>query len=149
MKRRIVALLFGVLMAFSLVACGGDSTPAPDSVGEIEQQTEPAEEPAEEVSQEFKNALKSAKTYSDMMHMSKQGIYDQLTSEYGDQFEADAAQYAVDNLDADYNENALKSAEVYYKDMAMSKSAVYDQLISEYGDKFTEEEAQYAVDNLE
>lgn len=149
MKRRVVALLFSVLMAFSLAACGGDSAPASDDGSEMEQQTEPAEEPAEEVSREFKNALKSAKTYSDMMHMSKQGIYDQLTSEYGDQFEADAAQYAIDNLDADYNENALKSAEVYYKDMAMSKSAVYDQLISEYGDKFTEEEAQYAVDNLE
>ncbi len=33
-----------------------------------------------------------------MMHMSKAGIYDQLTSEYGEGFEADAAQYAIDNL---------------------------------------------------
>lgn len=31
--------------------------------------------------------------------MSKKGIYDQLTSEYGEAFPADAAQYAVDNLD--------------------------------------------------
>ncbi len=31
-----------------------------------------------------------------MMHMSKAGIYDQLTSEYGEGFEADAAQYAID-----------------------------------------------------
>ena len=29
------------------------------------------------------NALKSAKNYSDMMHMSKQGLYNQLISEYG------------------------------------------------------------------
>ena len=34
-----------------------------------------------------------------MMHMSKQGIYDQLTSEYGDQFDVETAQYAIDNLD--------------------------------------------------
>ena len=33
-----------------------------------------------------------------MMHMSYQGIYDQLTSEYGGQLSAEAAQYAVDNL---------------------------------------------------
>lgn len=55
----------------------------------------------------------SAKTYSDMMHMSKQGIYDQLTSEYGEKFDAEAAQYAIDNLNADYNENALKCGENY------------------------------------
>lgn len=51
------------------------------------------------VPKEYRNALRSAKTYSDMMHMSKQGIYDQLTSEYGDQFDVEAAQYAIDNLD--------------------------------------------------
>ncbi len=43
-----------------------------------------------------------------MMHMSKQGIYDQLTSEYGDQFDVETAQYAIDNLNVDYKENALK-----------------------------------------
>ena len=42
------------------------------------------------------------------MNMSKQGIYDQLTSEAGEQFPAEVAQYAVDNLKADYNKNALK-----------------------------------------
>jgi hypothetical protein len=31
--------------------------------------------------------------------MSKQRIYDQLTSEYGEKFNAEAAQYAIDNLD--------------------------------------------------
>ncbi len=34
-----------------------------------------------------------------MMHMSKQRIYDQLTSEYGEKFDAEATQYAIDNLD--------------------------------------------------
>ncbi|MDK6564966.1 Ltp family lipoprotein [Corynebacterium pyruviciproducens] len=101
-----------------------------------------------DVPKEYKNALRSAKMYSDMMHMSKQGIYDQLTSEYADQFSPEAAQYAVDNLKADYNKNALESARTYEDTMAMSPDAIYDQLISEYGDKFTAEEAQYAVDNL-
>ena len=30
------------------------------------------------------------------LNLSKAGIYDQLTSEYGEGFEADAAQYAID-----------------------------------------------------
>lgn len=107
-----------------------------------------AEEENDNVPAEYKAALKKAKSYSDMMNMSKAAIYDQLTSEYGEKFPEDAAQYAIDNLDADYKENALKKAESYSETMYMSKAGIYDQLISEYGEKFTEEEAQYAVDNL-
>lgn len=81
--------------------------------------------------------------------MSKQGIYDQLTSEYGEKFPADAAQYAIDNMSADWNANALQKAKTYQKSMSMSKSAIYDQLISEYGEKFTKDEAQYAIDHLD
>ncbi|MBQ8999275.1 MAG: Ltp family lipoprotein [Clostridium sp.] len=98
---------------------------------------------------EYKSALKQAKTYSDMMHMSKAGIYDQLTSEYGGQFTEEAAQYAIDNVEADWKENALESAKTYQDMMAMSPQAIYDQLISSYGGQFTKEEAQYAIDNLE
>ena len=83
-----------------------------------------------------------------MMNMSKAGIFDQLTSEYGDQFTDEAAQYAIDNIEADWNANALASAEVYQEGMAMSPAAIRDQLISEYGDQFTEAEADYAVANL-
>ena len=32
------------------------------------------------------------------MSMSKSAIYDQLISEYGEQFTAEEAQYAIDNL---------------------------------------------------
>jgi ATP phosphoribosyltransferase regulatory subunit HisZ len=81
--------------------------------------------------------------------MSKAGIYDQLTSEYGEQFPADAAQYAIDNLEVDWKENALKKAQEYAELMSMSDADIYDQLISEHGEKFTKEEAQYAIDNLE
>lgn len=106
-------------------------------------------EKQESIPTEYKNALKKAKIYSDTMHMSKAGIYNQLTSEYGEQFPAEAAQYAIDNVDADWKENALKKAKTYQDSMAMSTSAIYDQLISEYGEQFTPEEAQYAIDNLE
>nr|WP_256277931.1 Ltp family lipoprotein [Staphylococcus sp. HMSC071G07] len=94
-------------------------------------------------------ALNSAKTYADTMHMSKNGIYQQLTSDAGDKFSEEDAQYAVDNLKADYKKNALESAKSYQEDQNMSKDSIYNQLISDAGDKFTEEEAQYAVDHLD
>lgn len=122
-----------------------DSTEAQPAETEAPTETEPEDT----VPSEFKSALKKAKTYSSLMNMSKQGIFDQLTSEYGEKFPEDAATYAIENLDVDWNQNALKKAEDYCKTMHMSKRGVYDQLISEFGEKFTEEEAQYAIDHLD
>lgn len=102
-----------------------------------------------EPTMEYKNALKKAETYSEIMHMSKKAIYDQLTSEYGEQFPADAAQYAIDNIKANWKANALEKAKVYRDEMSMSKSAIYDQLTSEYGEQFTKSEAQYAINHLD
>lgn len=102
-----------------------------------------------EPSIEYKNALKKAESYSKTMHMSKKGIYKQLTSQYGEKFPADAAQYAIDNMEADWNANALAKAKSYQTTLSMSKNAIYQQLISEYGENFTKEEAQYAIDHLE
>ena len=105
-------------------------------------------ESVENIPTEYKSALKKAKIYSDTMYMSKACIYDQLTSEYGEKFSVEAAQYAIDNITVDWKENALKKAKSYQETMSMSPAAIYDQLISEYGEKFTAEEAQYAIDNL-
>lgn len=114
-----------------------------------EEKTEAVVSTEEKIPTEYKSALKKAKIYSDTMNMSKAGLYDQLTSEYGEKFAQEAAQYAIDNVEADWKENALKKAHTYQESMSMSPSAIYDQLISEYGEKFTQEEAQYAIDNLE
>lgn len=119
---------------------------------EATDEEEKSEEPSgkeESVPAEYLNALKKGKQYSAIMHMSKQGIYDQLTSEYGEGFPEDAAQYAIDNLDEDWEANALVKAKEYSDTMHMSKRGIYDQLISEYGEKFTEDEAEYAVDNVD
>ncbi|MBZ8177577.1 hypothetical protein GP475_01630 [Corynebacterium poyangense] len=102
----------------------------------------------EDVPKEYTNALRKAKTYVEMMHMSKAGVYRQLTSEAGESFSLEAAQYAVDNLDADYNKAALEKAKTYQDQMSMSRDRIYEQLTSEFGEKFTPEEAQYAIDNL-
>ena len=66
---------------------------------------------SDSVPSEYKSALKKAESYSRTMHMSKQGIYNQLTSEF-EQFTPEAAQYAVDNMKADWNANAWKSKEL-------------------------------------
>ena len=101
-----------------------------------------------EPTMEDKNALAKAEVYSSTMHMSKSRIYRQLTSSYGEGFTAEAAQYAVDHLVADYKANALEKAKDYQTTMNMSKSRIYNQLTSSYGEGFTAEEAQYAIDNL-
>ena len=44
------------------------------------------------------NALEKAKQYYNDMAMSKSAVYDQLVSEYGEQFTASQAQYAIDHL---------------------------------------------------
>lgn len=82
------------------------------------------------------------------MHMSKQAIYDQLTSEYGEKFDASDAQFAVDHLKADYNKNALEKAKSYQKDQNMSPDAIHEQLTSDAGEKFTPEQADYAINHL-
>ncbi len=127
------------------------STSTTETASDVEVKNDIVEEPEEEqVSKEFQNAYKKAEQYYSLMHMSKTAIYNQLTSEYGEQFPDDAAQYAVDKLDetADWNDAALQKAISYQDQMSMSSSAIYDQLTSEYGEQFTAEQAQYAIDNL-
>ena len=120
-----------------------------DKVEDKVEDKAPTEDKIEDkVPTEYTSALKSGEFYSETFHMSKAEIYDQLTSEYGDQFSAEAAQYAVDNLEVDWKENALKKAKLYQDVAMMSSSDIYDQLISE-AERYTPEEAQYAIDNLE
>lgn len=158
-------LIIGILLAIGNISNILDETTEPKTETSVHQEvkqetgseaitastkTEQKEVGSEEkIPIEYKNALIKAKSYSDIMHMSKAAIYDQLISEYGEKFPEDAAQYAMDNIKADWNENALKKAESYAETMHMSKEAIYDQLVSEYGEQFTKEEAQYAYDNIE
>lgn len=100
------------------------------------------------ISREYRNALETAKSYLKYSSFSEKGLYEQLTSEYGEQFPADAAQYAIDNCGADWNAEALESAKSYLEMDPMSDAELYEQLTSEYGEQFTPEQAQYALDNL-
>lgn len=100
------------------------------------------------ISNEYKAAVAKAKQYAETLHMSKEGVYQQLVSPYGEKFTEDAARYAVNNIEIDWKENALIKARQYQETLNMSTDRIYEQLISPYGEQFTEEEAQYAIDNL-
>ena len=102
-----------------------------------------------DVSSEFKAALEQAQSYAETMHMSKKGVYEQLTSEYGGGFPAAAAKYAVDNVTADWKANALAKARSYREDMDMSREAIRKQLTSKFGEQFTAAEADYAIKHLD
>ena len=122
-----------------------DAKPTDNPTTEAPSTTDPKKD---DVPRDYRKALKSAENYSKTLHMSKQGIYDQLTSEF-EGFSPEAAQYAIDNIQADWNANALAKAKEYEKTLNMSDEAIRDQLVSEYGEKFTQEEADYAVAHLD
>lgn len=123
-----------------------NSTPAATETKTEE--AKPAEEQKPAVPVEYTSALTQATSYANRMHMSKQGVYDQLISEYGGKFSPEAAQYAIDNVKVDWNAQALAKAKSYQSQQSMSPAAIHDQLTSEYGEKFTAAEADYAIANL-
>ena len=144
-----------VIIVLAVIGAGaGSDDPTDTQTSTSTDQTQdvqdtPTAEPEEKIPSEYRSALNKAESYSEIMHMSKAGIYDQLVSEYGEKFSKEAAQYAIDNMEAYWNANALEKAKEYRDAMDMSPAAIYDQLISDYGEKFTKKQAQYAIDNLD
>lgn len=156
--RHKVLTVIGVLIVLSIIGSMGNknadtktasnSTPAPSAATAAKTASTPTPTPTPKVPAEYVSALAQATTYSGTMHLSKAGIYDQLTSEYGGKFTAPAAQYAIDNVKADWNANALAQAKTYQNTMHLSPAAVRDQLVSDAGGKFLPAEADYAVAHL-
>lgn len=97
--------------------------------------------PESNISTGQKNALKSAKSYIDLMGFSYQGLIDQLEYEG---YSHDEAVYGADNCGADWNAEALESAKSYIRTSPFSYTGLIDQL--EYED-FTYEQAVYGADN--
>ena len=159
-SRKKVLVWFGGSFIVLLILVGATTPTSPEVLQAIEtanqekakqnqtNNTKIAEQKANSVPTEYKSALKQATSYADMMHMSKKGLYDQLVSEYGEKFTAEAAQYAIDNVKVDWNANALAKAKEYQTTMNQSPAAIRDQLVSEYGEKFTAAEADYAIQHL-
>ena len=97
-------------------------------------------------------AVKSAQSYLDFSAFSRNGLIDQLSSEFGEQFTQEQAEYAVTYLEnnglVDWNEQAVKSAQSYLEFSSFSRQGLIDQLSSEYGEQFTQEQAIYAADQI-
>ncbi len=100
------------------------------------------------------NALAQTKTaisYLNTAHLSKQGLYDQLTSEYGSQMTPEEANAAIARIDplVNWNNLAVLSAQSYRDTGNLTGQALLDQLTSEYGSKFPADQAQYGVDHVD
>ena len=85
--------------------------------------------------------------------MSKAGIYDQLTSEYGEKFTAEAAQYAIDNLQAGFTFVVFSTGfsafcSVYCKCIGENarKSSIYCKLSDKYVELLTKSAIMQLMD---
>ena len=88
MKKGLKVFL-GAAIVLSAVAC----STANDKETKTKETKEKVVETKEDTSvpKEYRNALHKAENYSKMMHISKQNIYDQSSSEYRCKFDAEAA----------------------------------------------------------
>lgn len=92
--------------------------------------------------------VKKAESYSRNFNMSKKKLYNQLTSEYGESFTEEEANYAIEHANIDWKKNALEKAKAYKK-KEMLNYDIFTKLSSQSGDQFTEEEAQYAINHID
>ncbi|MFC9918258.1 Ltp family lipoprotein [Agromyces binzhouensis] len=97
------------------------------------------------LSLEQENALDQASSYLAYSSFSRQGLIDQMSSEYGSGFPVDVSTWAVDYLKVDWNEQAAKQAQEYLDYSSFSRQGLYEQLTSEYGGQFTPEQAEYGL----
>ena len=98
------------------------------------------------------NAYRSAKNYLKTMPFSKQGLIDQLSSDFGDKYTVEQAAAAVkmleDNKEVNWKKQAVKAGKNYLKMTGFSRQGLIDQLTSPAGSKFTKKQAEYAADKL-
>lgn len=117
-------------------------------VKEVSKAAKSSESSSKKIPREYVSALIKGQEYADKMYMSKKAIYNQLTSDSGEKFSSDAANYAIANIKANWNKNALQKAKDYQEEQNMSPDAIYDQLTSDSGEQFTPDEANYAIQHL-
>jgi hypothetical protein len=162
-KTKIAVMIAGgVLLVASLGACAetpeesAEPTPAAEDTTEAKAEEPTAEEaPTEETTEEAppepkltaaqENAIESAESYLEFGAFSRQGLIDQLSSEYGEGFKRKDAEFAVDSLDVNWKKEAVESAESYLESGSFSLDGLIEQLESEYGDQFTHAQAVYGA----
>lgn len=143
----LAAAALAAVTFFGFASCGTNDSPSTETPVVVKTPDTPVVE-TPKIPAEHTAALRKAESYLDFGHFSKEGLRKQLTSEYGEGFPEDAADYAMKNVKADWNAEALEAAISYRDNLDMSTKAIREQLISEYGEQFTEAQADYAVQNL-
>ena len=93
-----------------------------------------------------KNAVRSANSYLSISGFSRDGLIEQLSSPYGDDYNKDDATAAVDSLSVDWKEEAVKSARQYLGIMGFSCNGLIEQLSANTGDKYTKSQATYGAE---
>lgn len=91
------------------------------------------------------NAVRSAKQYLSVQGFSRDGLIEQLSSDYGDGYNRADATAAVDSLNIDWNKQAARSAQQYLSIQGFSCKGLIEQLSSSAGDKYTVEQATYGA----
>jgi len=92
-----------------------------------------------------KNAVRSAKQYLSMQGFSRDGLIQQLSSDYGDGYKIADATVAVGSLNIDWNKQAARSAKQYLDMQGFSCKGLIQQLSSNSGDKYTVSQATYGA----
>ncbi|MCK2086524.1 MULTISPECIES: Ltp family lipoprotein [Aeromonas] len=92
-----------------------------------------------------KNAVRSAQQYISVQGFSRNGLIEQLSSDYGDGYNVSDATVAVDSMNIDWNKQAVRSAKQYLSIQGFSCKGLIEQLSSSYGDKYTQSQANYGA----
>lgn len=144
---RIIPLAFVALVGIGMATSNGGSADT-DTSASVSVSEEKADEPKSDITPAQANALRAAEQYLDTMAFSKDGLIQQLSSEYGSDYEKADAKWAVNQLDVDWNEQAVRAGQQYLDTMPFSYDGLVQQLSSDAGSKFTKAQAVYAADAL-
>jgi len=94
-------------------------------------------------------AVEAAQGYLGMgSGFSEQGLLKQLTSSAGSKFTEAQAEYAINNLNPDWDTQAVDAAKSYMQMGGFSQASLIQQLTSSYGSGFTEAQAEYAASQV-
>jgi hypothetical protein len=95
-------------------------------------------------------AVDSAEGYlGDGQGFSEQGLLSQLTSKFGEGFSTSDAEFAINDLNPNWDQQAVDSAEGYLSGgQGFSEQGLLQQLTSTAGEGFTEAQADYAISHL-
>ena len=105
----------------------------------------PPAEPSDGLTAAQRNAVRSANAYLRFSGFSRQGLIEQLSSDFGDGYNRGDATAAVDSLRVDWNEQAARSAATYLSMTGFSCKGLIEQLSSDAGDRYTVGQATHGA----